>query len=205
MADDRLGVLIAAARAGDDAAFAELVAATHADTWTLAVRLTGNAEDAADVVQETYIRAYRSLSGFRGDARFTTWLHRITANCAASHRGRRVRHRHDELNPDTPVVDTHRDHDPQAHVDDEALRVELLAALDRLPSRLRTVVVLRDVYDLPHEAIASELGISVSAAKVRLHRGRRRLRDSLTGLGATAQEVSAALDTGSATAEQGVA
>jgi len=205
VADDRLSVLLRSARDGDDAAFAELVAATHAETWTLAMRLLGNAEDAADVVQETYIRAYRSLAGFRGDARFTTWLHRITANCAASHRGWRVRHRYDELRPDTTLVDARRDHDPQACLDDDALRAELLAALDRLPTRLRAVVVLRDVYDLPHEAIATELGISVPAAKVRLHRGRRRLRESLAGLGATAHEVSAALDAGLDATERGVA
>ena len=169
--------------------------ATQAETWTLAVRLLGDADDAADVVQETYIRAFRSLAGFRGESRFTTWLHRITANCAASHMGRRQRHRHDPLEEDAPVADGRRDHDPQACLDDEALRLALLAALDRLPSRLRAVVVLRDVYDLRHDAIAAELGISVTAAKVRLHRARRQLRESLAGLGGSAGEVAASMGT----------
>src|SRR5213593_2272744 len=112
--------LVAAAKDGDRSAFDELVRVTYADTYTLAYRLTGDEEDARDVVQESYLRAYRGLKRFRGDA-----------------------------------------------------------ALRRLPPRLRAVVVLRDVYDLPHEAIADELGISESAAKVRLHRARRKLRERL--------------------------
>ena len=83
--------------AGDRDAFDELVRATYADTYTLAYRLTGDEEDARDVVQEAYLRAYRGLKRFRGDAQFSTWLYRITANCAATHLGRRRRHRHEEL------------------------------------------------------------------------------------------------------------
>lgn len=171
--------LIERARCGEKAAFEELVRITYADTYTLAHRLTGDEEDAHDVVQETYLRAYRGLKRFRGDAQFTTWLYRITANCASTHLGRRARHRHDELADDAPLVDERPEIDPQHRVENEALRFRLQGAIDRLPLRLRVVVVLRDVYDLPHEAIATELGISETAAKVRLHRARRRLRDDL--------------------------
>jgi RNA polymerase sigma-70 factor, ECF subfamily len=166
--------LVAAAKDGDRAAFDELVRVTYADTYTLAFRLTGNEEDARDVVQEAYLRAYRGLRRFRGDAQFSTWMYRITANCAATHLGRRSRHRHDELDDSVPVVDPHPDHDPQLRADADDLRTHL-------PAGLRSVVVLRDVYDLPHEAIAAELGISESAAKVRLHRARNKLRDQLFG------------------------
>ena len=161
-------------------AFDELVRATYADTYTLALRLTGNEEDARDVVQEAYLRAYRGLKRFRGDAQFTTWLYRITANCASTHLGRRAPHRHDELADDdragrrAPRARPRRPRPTPAHLRD---RVE--AALADLPPKLRAVVVLRDVYDLPHEAIAAELGISESAAKVRLHRARRKLRERL--------------------------
>ena len=172
---------VAAAKDGDREAFDELVRLTYADTYTLAHRLTGNEEDARDVVQEAYLRAYRGLQSFRGDAQFTTWLYRITANCAATHLGRRTKHRHNELDDSVPVVDPHPDHDPQLRADAEDLRIRLRAALDALPPRLRSVVVLRDVYDLPHEAIAAELGISETAAKVRLHRARNKLRDQLFG------------------------
>jgi RNA polymerase sigma-70 factor, ECF subfamily len=171
--------LVAAAKDGDREAFDELVRVTHADTYTLAYRLTGDEEDARDVVQEAYLRAYRGLKRFRGDAQFSTWMYRITANCAATHLGRRARHRHDALDEVEGVADAHPDRDPQLRADADDLRNRLQVALDGLPPRLRAVVVLRDVYDLPHESIAAELGISESAAKVRLHRARNKLREQL--------------------------
>jgi RNA polymerase sigma-70 factor (ECF subfamily) len=171
--------LVLAARDGDRAAFEALVRATMADTYTLALRLTGDEEDARDVVQEAYLRAYRAIGRFRGDAQFTTWLYRITANCASTSLGKRSRHRHEPLADDAPLADEHPDTDPVAMATAGALRDRVTDALADLPPRLRAVVVLRDVYDLPHEAIAAELGISVPAAKVRLHRARRRLREQL--------------------------
>jgi RNA polymerase sigma-70 factor (ECF subfamily) len=146
--------LVVAARDGDRAAFEALVRATMADT-------------------------YRAIGRFRGDAQFTTWLYRITANCASTSLGKRSRHRHEPLADDAPLADEHPDTDPVAMATAGALRDRVTDALADLPPRLRAVVVLRDVYDLPHEAIAAELGISVPAAKVRLHRARRRLREQL--------------------------
>jgi RNA polymerase sigma-70 factor (ECF subfamily) len=169
--------LVSRARDGDSEAFEELVRTTYAETYTLAKRLTGNEEDARDVVQESYLRAYRGLHRFRGDAQFSTWLYRITANCAASHMGKRSRRRTEALPDDSAVVDLNPERDPSARAEASVLRDRLEDALDHLPAKLRAVVVLRDVYDLPHEAIAAELGISESAAKVRLHRARRQLRD----------------------------
>jgi RNA polymerase sigma-70 factor (ECF subfamily) len=171
--------LVAAARAGDRAAFDELVRLTHRDVYRLALRLTANEEDARDVVQETYLRAYRGLRRFRGEARFSTWLYRITANCAATHTARAARHRHAELDEQTPIWDDRPAVDPERRAELLSLRSELDAALADLPPRLRAVIVLRDIYDLPHEAIAAELGISESAAKVRLHRARARLRERM--------------------------
>jgi RNA polymerase sigma-70 factor, ECF subfamily len=171
--------LVAAAKGGDRQAFDELVRLTYADTYTLAYRLTGNEEDARDVSQEAYLRAYRGLKRFRGDAQFTTWMYRITANCAATQLGRRSRHRHEVLDDTVPLADPRTDHDPQLRADASDLRVRLARALEDLPPRLRIVVVLRDVYDLSHEAIAAELGISETAAKVRLHRARNKLREQL--------------------------
>ncbi len=176
---EAMAALVARAQAGDDRAFEELVLATHVETYTLARRLTGNDDDARDVVQEAYLRAYRSIGRFRGEARFSTWMYRITANCAATHLGKRRRHRHDELAEDLVVVDVRPDLDPEAQVDASDLRQRVGVALDELPPKLRAVVILRDVYDLPHEAIAAELGISESAAKVRLHRARKKLKERL--------------------------
>ena len=174
--------LVERAKAGDREAFNQLVRVTHSDAYALALRITGNTEDARDVVQETYLRAYRSIGRFRGDAQFSTWLYRIVANCSATHLSRRQRHRHDELGADHDVIDTRPEHDPAMQGDLAELRASLDAAIGELPPRLRAVVVLRDMYDLPHEAIATELGISVTAAKVRLHRARKRLREQVLPL-----------------------
>ncbi len=167
------------AAAGDREAFDELVRLTRRDAYGLALRLTGNEEDARDVVQDAYLRAFRGIRRFRGDARFSTWLYRIVANCAATHTAKRARHRHEPLAEGDEVVDHHPEADPHGQAEAAILRARLDAAIRELPPRLRAVVVLRDVYDLAHDAIAEELGISVSAAKVRLHRARRRLREQV--------------------------
>lgn len=178
-ATDELAELVAMARAGDRLAFDDLVKATYAGAFTLATRLMGNGEDASDVVQDAYLRAFRAIGRFRGDARFTTWLYRIVANCAATALGRRGRHRHEELDEAIVVIDDHADRDPERKASDSYDRMRVQAALAGLPEKLRVVVVLRDVYDLPHEAIATELGITETAAKVRLHRARKKLRARL--------------------------
>jgi RNA polymerase sigma-70 factor (ECF subfamily) len=175
-----------AARGGDRAALDKLVRATYSATYTLAFRLTGNEDDAQDVVQDTYLRAYRGLRRFRGDAQFTTWLYRITANCSANLLAKRTRHRTEPLREDEPVADGRAESDPGHRVSGSDDRARISQALSQLPWRLRQVVVLRDIYDLPHGAIAEELGISEAAAKVRLHRARRRLRDLLSAGGGSA-------------------
>ena len=174
-----LAELVTAAKAGDRSAFDELVRATYADAYTLAYRLTGNEEDARDVVQDAYLRAYRGLRRFRGDAQFSTWLYRITANCASTALSRRSKNTHDDLEDEETMADERRDYDPQVRAELSLERDRVSAAVAGLPPRLRAVVVLRDVYDLPHDAIAAELGISEAAAKVRLHRARKKLREQL--------------------------
>jgi RNA polymerase sigma-70 factor (ECF subfamily) len=168
-----------AARGGDRAALDELVRVTYSATYTLAYRLTGHEDDARDVVQEAYLRAYRGLLRFRGEAQFTTWLYRITANCSANLLAKRARTSTETLADDAQVVDVRVDHDPERRMAGEDERARVAAALAVLPWRLRQVIVLRDIYDLPHGLIAKELGISEAAAKVRLHRARRRLRELL--------------------------
>lgn len=176
-----LAALVDAAIGGDRAAFEELVRATYADAYTLAYRLTGNEEDARDVVQDAYLRAFKGLKNFRGDASFSTWMYRITANCASSYLAKRTKNRHEDIDSETStaIADNRPDVDPELRADAAAERQRLNDALQSLPPDMRAVVVLRDVYDLPHEAIAAELGISEGAAKVRLHRARRKLRERL--------------------------
>jgi len=177
---DELGHLVGAAREGDRPAFDELVRRTYVDTYTLALRLTADEEDARDVVQESYLRAWKGLLNFRGEAQFSTWMYRITANTAYSVVKRRRRHRAESLDDvlEEPV-ELHPDLQPEDAAETSALLDELSVALDELPPKLRVLVVLKDVYGMSHEEIADELGISVPAAKVRLHRGRRKLRDLL--------------------------
>ncbi|MHB1928740.1 MAG: RNA polymerase sigma factor [Acidimicrobiales bacterium] len=178
-----LTVLVVAAREGDNLALEELVRATYPDAYTLAFRLTGNEEDARDVVQEAYLRAQRGLVRFRGDAQFTTWLYRITANCASTLLSKRRRSATVPLTDELAVADVRPERDPEWRAASQAERAAVAASLAELPGRLRSVIVLRDIYDLPHQAIADQLGISEAAAKVRLHRARRRLKESLADRG----------------------
>nr|MDA8290256.1 sigma-70 family RNA polymerase sigma factor [Actinomycetota bacterium] len=166
-----------AARRGDEGAFERLVVETSSDLYALALRLVGNEHDASDVVQETYLRAFRSIGRFRGEAAVSTWLFRIAANCSSNQVRRRARARHSALDDDVAIADTRPDRDPEQAAGASFERARIVAALGELPASLRVVVVLRDVYDLSHEAIATELGISRAAAKVRLHRARRSLRE----------------------------
>ena len=166
-----------AAKSGDPKAFEAIVRATYNDTYALALRLVGNAEDARDVVQDTYLRAFRAISRFRGDAAIGTWLFRITSNSANNllRRRRPV----DQVHDATIAVDTDPAHDPVVAAEGSELRARLLAALASLPVKLREVVELRELADLSHHAIATRLGITETAAKVRLHRARAKLREHL--------------------------
>jgi len=191
---DGLDELVAEARGGDRTAFDELVRRTYVDTYTLAVRLTGNEEDARDVVQEAYLRAWKGIRRFRGDSAFPTWMYRITANASYTLVDRRRRRRTTHLDDVDEPIDRRLDAQPDTLAESSAGLEQLSLALDELPPTLRTAVILKDVYGLPHEAIAEELGISVAAAKVRLHRGRKRLRELLdasddTGKGRSARAV----------------
>lgn len=171
--------LIARAQSGDRAAFAALVRAHQDEVYTLARRLVGDPHMAADVAQDTLIRAWRALPNFRGDARLSTWLHRITVNTAWTHKDRLRRH------PTAPLEEYYqlpapRDSDhPEVAGEILELRGQLCAALDRLPEGQRQVVVMKDVHGWSHQEIADAMDISVTAAKVRLHRARARLAKDL--------------------------
>ncbi len=181
--------LIGAACSGDREAFDELVRRTFVDTFTLARRLTGNEEDARDVVQDAYLRAWKGIGKFRGDAQFSTWLYRITANAASTHMHKRRRQRAEPFDDAFEPADTRAEEQVSEGAESAEALDRISAALDELPAKLRSVVVLKDVYGMSHEAIADELGISVAAAKVRLHRARRKLRDVLYEEGAEAHAV----------------
>jgi RNA polymerase sigma-70 factor (ECF subfamily) len=170
--------LLAACRRGDPEAYEEVVRRTYRHVYTQALRLVGDRQDAEDVAQDAYLRVYRGLAGFRGDAQFETWLYRIVSNAAMSHL--RKRRRFGELAKDSP--EEPRELPSATLVAEEAVdRDSLTKALDSLPPSLRVVVILKDVYGLSCREIGDQIGASEGAVKVRLHRARRRLKEMLFG------------------------
>ncbi len=177
---EELGECVRAAQEGDAAAFDELVRATYANTYSLAYQLTGNPEDANDVAQDTYLRAFRALTRFRGDAAFPTWLYRITVNSASNVMAKRRRTSGESsLEDHLHLVETNPDADPVARAVAADLRDRVRSSLAGLPALLRQVIVMKEIEGLPHSAIAERLGISEAAAKVRLHRARQKLKADL--------------------------
>lgn len=170
--------LVSLAASGDDAAFGELVRIHQHEVYTVALRMVSDRELANDVAQEAFIRAWRAIGRFRGDAKFSTWMHRITVNTALTHRERRKRNRTDALDamyfePEAEGLT------PERAGESAATRANLELALLELADPLRAVVVLKDIYGWSHAEISEHLEITVTAAKVRLHRGRKSLRDTL--------------------------
>lgn len=179
--------LVAAARAGDASAFEDLIRPYEGRVYQTALRIVRNGADAADVYQNTIIRAFEKLDGFRGDAAFGTWLYQIAVNAALMHR--RSAQRHPVVaEEDLPRFDWTGHHarpvqDWSESAEDLASRSELretlVAALDELPEADRTVVWSKDVLGMSHEAIAETTGSTVLAVRSRLHRARLRLRERL--------------------------
>lgn len=163
---------------GDERAWGQLVEATYRDVYSLCLRILGDPHDAAEATQDAYLKAWRGLSSFRGDAMFETWLYRVASNSALSkHRSRRRRQSHEAGVQDDVLTDLPASGSVEATA---GARIEvraLEAALARLPEQHRTAVVLRDVYGMSIEEIASQLGISETAAKVRVHRARKKLKE----------------------------
>ena len=172
----KLEQLIERAQSGDEKAFNELVRLHQREVFRLALKLLGNYELARDASQETFLRAWRALPRFRGYAALSTWLHRITVNTSFNVRKRAQRHRATALEDVREPVDE-RAASPEAAGERIELNQRLRAALAQLTPSQRQVVVLKDIDGLSHAEVAQAEGISVAAAKVRLHRARRSLRD----------------------------
>jgi RNA polymerase sigma-70 factor (ECF subfamily) len=172
------GELLDLARAGDRAAFSDLVRIHQDEVYTLALRLVSDRELAADVSQEAFVRAWRALPNFRGDAKFSTWMHRITVNVAWTQRRKQRKHRADPIDEafSEPAAETIS---PERAGESAVIQGRLRDALQDLTEPIRAVVVLKDVYGWTHGEIAEHLDITVASAKVRLHRGRRQLREQL--------------------------
>jgi RNA polymerase sigma-70 factor (ECF subfamily) len=174
---------------GDRAAFGVLVGRYQERLYHTAYRLLGNADDAMDVVQESFLNAYQSLRQFKGDARFFTWLYRIAVNAAISLRRRSAR-----VGGRRALVSTDRARGGTAEPPDESdgsrpgsalERAEdaarLQAALNSLTPEHRAVLVLKEIEGRKYDVIADVLGVPIGTVRSRLHRARLELRDRLQG------------------------
>jgi RNA polymerase sigma-70 factor (ECF subfamily) len=151
----------------------------HADrVYRLAFRLTGDAHDAEDLTQETFIRVFRSLASFKPGT-FEGWLHRITTNLFLDMVRRRGRLRMEGLPDDTDRLPGGGP-DPEQVFSDTHLDPQLQVALDELAPEFRAAVVLCDVEGLSYEEIAATLGVKLGTVRSRIHRGRQALRAALS-------------------------
>jgi len=177
---------------GEAAAFEQLVAERTSDIYGLLFRLTSDPEEARDLSQETFLRAYQAIGKFRGDADLKTWLYRIAINQARNRwRWWRRRKRDATVSLDAPIgetertVATHLEDTRAADPEQEALARErerqLRDALQNLRSSYREAVILRDVEGFTYEEIAETLQLNIGTVKSRLARGRLELRRKLEG------------------------
>ena len=172
--------LVERCKAGDESAWKDLVEATHREVYTLCLRILRDPDDAAEATQDAYLKAWRALKGFRGDAMFTTWLYRVASNTAISkHRSRKRRRTHESGVGDEMLGQIAAGGSTESSAGARLEVQDLERALAVLPDHYRSAVVLRDVYGLSIEEIATQLKISETAAKVRVHRGRKKLKDML--------------------------
>jgi RNA polymerase sigma-70 factor (ECF subfamily) len=158
--------------AGDAGAFSELMGRHQQRVYAVCLRVLGNREDAADAAQDAFLSALRKLAQFRGDALFTTWLHRIAVNACYDILRKHARQPMLRL-ADDPEGPTREEGTPiPDHADTVAGTRDAAAALALVPQEFRVALVLADVQDMAYEEIAKVLDVPVGTVKSRVHRGR---------------------------------
>ena len=176
---------VARAKAGDKDGFRSLVERHSRSVFRLAYRLTGNEQDAEDVVQETFLRAYKQLENFESRASFGTWLYRIVANCAVDMiRGRQARQKHLWTEPFDVSTSAHASEQPGPERLAESSEVQrrVAAALDGLSPLERAAFALRHYEGRSIDEICRTLNLGTSAAKQAIFRAVKKLRVELGGL-----------------------
>jgi RNA polymerase sigma factor (sigma-70 family) len=169
-ADEPIADAIQRAQSGDVAAFAEIYRAHVGRIHALCRRLCGDAELAGVLTQDVFVRAWEKLAGFRGDAAFSTWLHRLAVNLVLGDRRTRLRRAAREL---VTAVDEHA---PLQRID---AGMDLERAIAALPAGARAVFVLFEIEGHTHEEIAEMMDLAVGTSKAQLHRARALLRGAL--------------------------
>ena len=177
------GSLIRAAQNGDVEAFAEIVRRYERRLRLVLLRVLGDERDVEEATQDAFVQAWRNLDRYRGEAAVFTWLYRIGVNEALA---RRRRKRLETVDLETSESESaryvRRDTQPEASAESADVRTQVMAALRTLPEDHREAVVLRDIAGLSNEEVAEALGLSLAAAKSRIHRGRLQLRALLEPL-----------------------
>jgi RNA polymerase sigma-70 factor (ECF subfamily) len=165
---------------GDAEFFATLVERHQKTIFNLLYRMLGDYDDAAEVSQEAFLSAYRSIKSFRGDASFSTWLYRIAVNHANTRRKSAVlwQQRVARMESMEPADDGGLD--PADALEQTEMREHVQAALNSLEADDATIILLRDLQDVPYETLADMLKIPIGTVKSRLHRARRALKARLT-------------------------
>lgn len=176
---DHDGPLVRRARGGDRAAFRSLVERHHGRVFNIALRMLDNREDAADIVQDTFLSAYRRLKDFEGRARFSTWITTIAMNRCRNIRRSAARARTIALETDPPAPGSAS---PESETGAREIARHLERALAEIGPEHREVVVLRDIEGLSCRAVAEILGVETGTVKSRLHRARHALRALLEGV-----------------------
>ncbi|MEM6911731.1 MAG: sigma-70 family RNA polymerase sigma factor [Verrucomicrobiota bacterium] len=184
---DEDGELVRRAQGGDTTAFDELVLKHTARLYGLIYHMTSHREDADDLLQEVFAKAYRALRRFRGQARFSTWIHSIALNMTLNHLKKRKRRQEWSLADMNPAVgespeflEASRAADPERAFDLRALQETLNEALQRLSHDHRAVVTLHDIQGMPQADISRVLGVSSGTVRSRLFYARQQLQISLS-------------------------
>lgn len=171
---ETMEILVARAREGDHAAFEQLYRRTADRVYAVCLRMCGDADEAAERVQDAYVRAWERLGSFRGESLFTTWLHRLTVNLVLEARRSQGRRRaREEAEPDLERFAR------AAVVAMPGTRVDLERAIASLPERARQVLVLRDVQGFKYEEIAEMTGVTLGTVKAQIHRARALVKEAL--------------------------
>jgi RNA polymerase sigma-70 factor (ECF subfamily) len=171
------GELVRRAQDGDEASFSMLVREHGESVYRTALSMVSDPDVAQDVAQETFLKAYRALPGFRGDAAFRTWILTIAANAARGALRRSSRRRETDIDSVAPVASEDASPEDDAVMADEAARAR--TALDRLPEKQRLSIQLRVDQGLSFREIGDIIGSSEGAARVNYFHGIRRLREMI--------------------------
>lgn len=185
MDENQQAQLAAACQKGDPKAYEKLIQCFQTRVFSLAMRMLGDPDDAADVTQETFIRVFRTIDKYRGEAALATWIHRIAANLCLDwlrQRKRRVLSSDSPLNWGHDTVQRQIEDNapgPEEQVASAELREQLQQALNQLEDHHRLAVVLRDVQGMSYEQIADILQAPLGTVKSRINRGRQQLKQML--------------------------